>query len=107
MKIRTFGIISTMSLVAVIAISGCTKDQPPASQDQDHSEHEHAAITEEVTAAADTEQTVCPVMDGKINKELYTEYKGKKVYFCCPGCEEEFNKNPEKYISKLPQFKEQ
>ena len=52
-----------------------------------------------------SEQTVCPVMEGPINKELFTEYKGKKVYFCCAGCEDTFLKDPEKYISKLPQFK--
>jgi Cu(I)/Ag(I) efflux system membrane fusion protein len=51
------------------------------------------------------EQKLCPVMGGKINKEQFTVYKGKKVYFCCPGCEPEFLKNPEKYIDKLPQFK--
>jgi len=51
------------------------------------------------------EQKLCPVMGGAINKELYTEYKGKKVYFCCPGCKETFEKEPEKYIAKLPQFK--
>jgi membrane fusion protein, copper/silver efflux system len=51
------------------------------------------------------EQKVCPIMGGKINKEQFTVYKGKKVYFCCPGCEPEFLKNPEKYIDKLPQFK--
>jgi YHS domain-containing protein len=46
-------------------------------------------------------------MDGNpINKELYTEYKGKKVYFCCPGCEDKFKADPEKYITKLPQFKD-
>ncbi|MHC4264824.1 MAG: efflux RND transporter periplasmic adaptor subunit [Planctomycetota bacterium] len=49
-------------------------------------------------------QTHCPVMDGLINEQYFTVYKGKKVYFCCPGCDEEFLKNPEKYISKLPQF---
>ena len=109
MKIRTLFIVTgIMMLAAVIAMSGCSKEQPAAQQEQDHSEHDHAAMTEEGTAAAaGTEQTVCPVMGSKINKELYTEYKGKKVYFCCPGCEEEFNKNPEKYLSKLPQFKEE
>jgi YHS domain-containing protein len=50
------------------------------------------------------EQTICPVMGGKINKDIFTEYKGKKVYFCCPACKPEFEKNPEKYIDKLPQF---
>jgi Cu(I)/Ag(I) efflux system membrane fusion protein len=54
----------------------------------------------------DAEQTTCPVMGGKIDKQYVIKYKGKKVYFCCPGCETEFLKNPEKYLSKLPQFNE-
>jgi YHS domain-containing protein len=53
---------------------------------------------------AAVEQTTCPVMGGTINKEIFTEYKGKKVYFCCPMCKPKFEKDPEKYISKLPQF---
>ena len=57
------------------------------------------------TASAVSKPTVCPVMEGPINKELFTEYKGKKVYFCCAGCEDTFLKDPEKYLSKLPQFK--
>jgi len=44
------------------------------------------------------------VMEGPINKEIYIEYKGKKVYFCCAGCKEKFEKDPDKYLSKLPQF---
>jgi Cu(I)/Ag(I) efflux system membrane fusion protein len=52
----------------------------------------------------ETEQTICPVMGGKIDKDYFIEYEGKKVYFCCPGCEEEFNKDPQKYLDKLPQF---
>lgn len=50
------------------------------------------------------EQTVCPVMGGAINKDYYTVYKGKKVYFCCSPCKEKFEEEPEKYIAKLPQF---
>jgi Cu(I)/Ag(I) efflux system membrane fusion protein len=56
---------------------------------------------------AATEQTICPVMGGTINKDVFTVYKGKQVYFCCPGCKPEFEKNPEKYLAKLPQFKKQ
>ncbi|MHC4185184.1 MAG: heavy metal-binding domain-containing protein, partial [Planctomycetota bacterium] len=52
-------------------------------------------------------QTICPIMGGPINKDVFVEYKGKKVYFCCPGCESQFQENPEKYVDKLPQFKEQ
>ena len=46
-------------------------------------------------------QTTCPVMGGNINKELYVDYKGERVYFCCAGCPEAFQKNPEKYMKKL------
>lgn len=49
-------------------------------------------------------QTTCPVMGGKINKELYADYKGQRVYFCCLGCPPEFKKNPEKYIQKLKEM---
>ena len=53
-----------------------------------------------------TQQSVCPVMGGAINKEYITEYRGKKVYFCCPACINKFKAEPEKYAAKLPQFKE-
>jgi len=63
-------------------------------------------IEKELVAVRGGEQTTCPVMGGTINKNIFTEYKGKKVYFCCAGCIEKFEENPEEYISKLPQFKE-
>ena len=43
-------------------------------------------------------QATCPVMGGKVNKEIYTDYEGKRVYFCCKGCIGEFRKNPQKYV---------
>ena len=75
---------------------------------KEHEGHDHMAMeAKETTETASTiEQTTCPVMGGAINKELFVEYKGKKVYFCCAGCEEQFEKEPEKYIAKLPQFKQ-
>jgi YHS domain-containing protein len=56
--------------------------------------------------AAQIEQKMCPVMtDMKINPEIFTEYKGKKVYFCCTDCKAKFEVEPEKYVANLPQFK--
>jgi YHS domain-containing protein len=46
-------------------------------------------------------QTKCPVLAGDINKEVYADYKGKRIYFCCAGCDAEFKKDPEKYMKKL------
>jgi YHS domain-containing protein len=52
-------------------------------------------------AAEGKPQTVCPVLGGNINKQVYADYKGKRVYFCCEGCDTEFKKDPEKYMKKL------
>lgn len=43
-------------------------------------------------------QTHCPIMGGQINKQLYADHDGKRVYFCCPACLPTFEKDPEKYI---------
>ena len=69
-------------------------------------EIDKAVKTADAAVAAVGEQTTCPVMGGAINKDIFTEYKGKKVYFCCAGCDGKFKADPEKYLSKLPQFKE-
>jgi YHS domain-containing protein len=45
-----------------------------------------------------SEQITYPIMGGPINKDIHTEYKGKKVYFCCPECKGKFEANPEKRI---------
>ena len=60
----------------------------------------------ELQPSGNGQQTMCPVMGGPINKDIFIEYKGKKVYFCCGGCDDMFLKEPEKYIDKLPQFKD-
>lgn len=46
-------------------------------------------------------QTVCPVMGGAINTNIYVDHEGKRIYFCCGGCPAEFKKNPKKYIAQL------
>lgn len=50
-------------------------------------------------------QTLCPVMvDQEIDPELFSEYKGKKVFFCCEMCKGIFEGDPERYLDRLPQF---
>lgn len=59
-------------------------------------------LAQKAPAQAQTpKQTVCPVFGGEINKDIYVDYKGKRIYFCCEGCDEEFKKNPEKYLEKM------
>jgi YHS domain-containing protein len=46
----------------------------------------------------------CAVMkSSKVNitkatkAKMYTDYKGRRYFFCCPGCPEAFKKNPAKF----------
>lgn len=57
------------------------------------------------TDPAQPTNTFCPVMpDMKVNPEIYSDYKGKRVWFCCTTCRSTFDRNPEKYLVLLPQF---
>ncbi|MGO8761138.1 MAG: YHS domain-containing protein [Desulfobaccales bacterium] len=52
-------------------------------------------------AADPKPQTVCPVRGDKIDKSTYVDYQGKRIYFCCEGCDKDFKKDPEKYLKKM------
>ena len=114
MKVKSMKIgmmlLATGILVGLIMVNGCKKEEPAVTNTSVHDEHDghaHDELGNHAEAVAATiEQTTCPIMDSPINKTLFVEYKGKKVYFCCPGCEEKFTAEPAKYVAKLPQFKQ-
>jgi len=127
-----FGIVLTLASLLVaglIVLNGCKKSEPTtptepnevAGETEAEARRRHFArinrqeLAEDINTAllldkpsklTDKRIPTCPIMGKPINKDIFTEYKGKKVYFCCAGCKEEFEKEPEKYIAKLPQFKE-
>ncbi|HEW79718.1 MAG TPA: hypothetical protein ENH34_07140 [Phycisphaerales bacterium] len=50
-------------------------------------------------------QQTCPVIpQNKIDPNIFTEYKGEKVYFCCTFCRAAFLRNPGKYPVRPLQF---
>jgi YHS domain-containing protein len=42
----------------------------------------------------------CPVSDKAVAEDKTVDYKGGKVYFCCGGCPDAFNKDKSKYAAK-------
>jgi hypothetical protein len=47
-------------------------------------------------------QTLCPIMtDNPVNKKLFVDYEGKRIYVCCKGCIGDVKKDPAKYIAQL------
>jgi len=119
---RRYLLLVVLALAASVTLAGCKKKEEPApppakapaieeitkqaeKMKETAIETAEEAKKEVMEAAAKIEQTMCPIMDGnKIDKNVFVEYKGKKVYFCCPGCKEKFLAEPEKYTAELPQF---
>ena len=64
--------------------------------------HDNKAADPGAPDPKDSAQTLCPVMGNEINPDLFIDYKGVRVYFCCPPCIEKFKAEPEKYIAELP-----
>lgn len=86
-------------LIVVILLAACGKK----------AEKVQAVSNLEKTEQAETEsdigkEAICPVRKEKFTitaKSPMVEYKGKKYYFCCPGCDKEFMKDPEKYLKDM------
>ena len=49
--------------------------------------------------------TTCPVsgdaLGGDMGKPFVFVYKGQEVKLCCHSCKKDFDKNPDKYMSKI------
>lgn len=97
-KISISTVLLIFMIIVLVISGGCKKQTSPSSPPPP------LATETNSTAKAEIEQTICPVMSSPIDKNVFVVYQGKKVYFCCTNCKAEFEKNPEKYLSKLPQF---
>ena len=95
-------VVAGLVLGASLGLAGCQKETPKAPAKTTTAKASEATPGQPVAQVA--EQTTCPVMGGAIDKNIFVEYKGKKVYFCCKGCVDTFKADPEKYVAKLPQF---
>jgi len=83
---RAREVLAVATAVAVLVLAGCSQRKQPA----------------ETGGGAAKAQTTCPVMEGApIDKSIYADYQGKRVYFCCPACPPAFRKDPEKYVKKI------
>lgn len=46
---------------------------------------------------------MCPVQpEEETDAELFTDYMGVRVYFCCKKCVKKFQQTPEPYVANLP-----
>ena len=47
-------------------------------------------------------QKTCPMMAGNpINKKIFVDHKGKRIYFCCADCKKGFKANADALMDKM------
>jgi YHS domain-containing protein len=94
-------ILGAAALVAALALAaGCSQTEKKSGCGGGCGCGQKAAPAAKAQTAA-IEQKTCPVTGEAIDASVYTEYQGKKVYFCCKGCIAKFEKEPEKYAAKI------
>ncbi len=60
-------------------------------------------------AQGKTKAMTCAVMPSdkvdiakQTKAKLYSDYKGRRYFFCCPACKPSFDKDPAKYAKTAP-----
>lgn len=81
-----FAVCATMILLSDVTFAADKEGQSPATANK----------TAEVKA-----QAKCPVMGGNIDKKLFVDFDGKRIYVCCGGCIDKIKKDPAKYVKQL------
>ncbi|MEW5796043.1 MAG: YHS domain-containing protein [Candidatus Zixiibacteriota bacterium] len=47
-------------------------------------------------------QTTCPVSGEALeDKDIYTDYEGRRIYFCCKKCTSMFAETPQKFLKAM------
>jgi hypothetical protein len=86
-------IISAFAVTAVTAGPGCSKKCAKTCSAGKKAQADKVEVIKE--------QTICPVMGKEIDKKLYADVKGKRVYVCCQGCIEAVKADPDKYLAAI------
>jgi rhodanese-related sulfurtransferase/YHS domain-containing protein len=99
-------VAGTLLLPGMLAVAaGCHQASESAVKIESHRHHDcEAGVCATKPAekvSKNNPQTVCPVMGGRIDKNVYTDHEGQRIYFCCPACKPAFEKDPDKYLQKM------
>ncbi len=95
--VRLIGIASSTVIFSSAVLAFSAEQMGIPMKD---STKEKAGITATATPKLKP-QTTCPIQGDIINKNLFVDYNGKRIYVCCEGCLADVKKDPEGAIKKL------
>ena len=101
---KQFTMIFSLAILICSVVVAQEKPEKETEETQSTTELKTEQVSETKIDSEELEawNKVCPVEGGPIDEDTPTvEYNGKVYGFCCPGCDEDFAKNPEKYSKNL------
>jgi len=107
--------IMSLLLIAAMVMIGCSSEEeaapvetatkPEAPVESFHPSADDApeliAVEDAPAVIEEGNQEVCPFSGGAIDKEIFADYEGKRVYFCLPKCIARFIRDPGGNIAKM------
>ncbi|MFC1569721.1 hypothetical protein ACFL4L_05765, partial [bacterium] len=88
---------SLLVLMALFTVFAMAQDAPEVKQEVKKS----CGGCQKAVEKVENLQTVCPVMGEEINKDVYVDHEGSRVYLCCQACVDAFKKDPDTYLKKM------
>jgi len=71
------------------------------AQSREDAKHIENKLGDSAPLREKNSQSLCPVMGNAINKDVFTDYNGMRIYFCCGGCDGTFLEDPDKYLDQM------
>ncbi|MGI8924771.1 MAG: hypothetical protein ACR2HJ_12220 [Fimbriimonadales bacterium] len=95
---------SALMLIAVtlaVLFAGCSSDQKADTPEStDPASTDNSTTATPVVFKNDAGQIVCPVMGSTTDEKSavgHQDHNGKRYYFCCGDCPEQFKADPAKF----------
>ena len=93
-----------VTALAAAVLVGCDKKEPAAPKADAPKTEAPKAGADAKTAAKPYTLEVCIVSGeklGSMGKPFVFVHQGQEIKLCCSGCEDDFKKEPTKYLAKL------
>jgi YHS domain-containing protein len=94
------------TFLCISLTSACGGNKPAANTAMNHGDKAAPVNPADLKAPGDAavgDRTTCPISGETFvvtANSPKVEFEGKTYFMCCPGCEEKFKADPQKYLTK-------
>ena len=107
MRTLSAAIMISAALVLTLVVVSCSQEQTVKEAvvetvvEENPKPAQEAIAPETPKEVAILDQPTCPVMGNPISRALHTDYRGKRIYFCCPPCVKKFEDDPDRFMQVI------